>query len=60
MAGKKLSFKEGTTARKARGEMAERIKRGDIESNARNPFALATHITKRMQPSTRRKVAARR
>ena len=60
MAGKKLSFKEGTTARKARGEMAERIKRGEIDSNARNPFALATHITKGMKSSTRRRVASRR
>lgn len=60
MAAKKLSFKEGTEARDARGEMAERIKSGEIKSKARNPFALATYITKRMSKGKRASVAARR
>lgn len=61
MARKKLSFKEGTDAREARGEMAERIKSGEIKhKSGTSPFALATHIAKGMKPSTRRKVAARR
>lgn len=57
---KKLSFKEGTAAREARGEIAERIKSGDITSKAREPFALATHIVKRMSQGKRKTVAARR
>jgi hypothetical protein len=60
MADKKLSFKAGTEARAARGSVAEDIKSGKIESKARSPFALATYITKRMGPSARRRVAARR
>lgn len=58
---KKLSFKEGTEARAARGDIAERVKSGEIGSDkTRSPFALATYITKRMGPSARRRVAARR
>ena len=60
MAGKKLSFKEGTEAREARGDIAERIKSGEIKSDARSPFALATYITKRMSKNKRKAVAARR
>lgn len=60
MAEKKLSFKEGTTARAARGDIAEKIKSGEIKSKTREPFALATYITKRMGSSARRRVAARR
>ena len=57
---KKMSFKEGTTARKARGEIAERIKSGDIATPTREPFALATHIVKGMRAGKRKAVAARR
>lgn len=57
---KKLSFTAGSTAREARGEMAERIKSGDIKSETKTPFALATHIVKRMSPGKRKTVAARR
>jgi hypothetical protein len=60
MAEKKLSFKEGSTARAARGDIAERIKSGEIKSKTKSPFALATYITKRMSPSKRKTVAARR
>lgn len=60
MADKKLSFREGTTAQKARSEMAERIKSGDIATKTKEPFALATHITKRMSKGKRATVAARR
>jgi hypothetical protein len=56
----KLSFKQGTQAREARGVMAERIKDGEMGSNAKEPFALATYITKRMSKSKRGAVAARR
>jgi hypothetical protein len=56
----KVSFKAGSPAREARGEIAERIKSGDIKSDARNPFALASHIVKGMSPAKRRTVAARR
>jgi hypothetical protein len=56
----KLSFKEGTEAREARGVMAEKIKSGEISSKTREPFALATYIVKRMKPHSRKTVAARR
>jgi hypothetical protein len=59
MAGK-LSFKEGTTAREARGVMAEKIKSGEIKTATKEPFALATYITKRMSAGKRKSVAARR
>ena len=56
----KMSFKQGTDAENARGVMAERIKAGEIGSKAKEPFALATYITKRMSKSKRHAVAARR
>lgn len=57
---KQVSFKEGSSGSKARGEIAERIKSGDIATTTKTPFALATHIVKGMRPSKRRTVAARR
>ncbi len=55
-----VSFKAGTKARAARGVMAERIKSGEMGSDVKEPFALATAITKRMSTRTRGAVAARR
>lgn len=57
----KTSFKEGSVGQKARSEMAERVKSGEIEHKpGTSPFALATHIVKGMRPGKRREVAARR
>lgn len=57
MAQKKLSFKEGSVARKARSAMAETMKE---RGGAREPFAVATAAVKRMSPAKRKSVAARR
>lgn len=59
MAEKKLSFKEGTEARAARGTIAEEIKSGKIATKTKEPFALATYITKRMSKGKRASVARR-
>jgi hypothetical protein len=55
----KVSFKEGSIGQKARSNIAERVKSGDIKSKADSPFGLATHIVKGMRPSRRQAVARR-
>lgn len=55
---RKLSFKKGTGARKARGKLAEKLKReGKSDSSA---FAIATAATKRMSPKGRKRAARKR
>jgi hypothetical protein len=55
---KKVSFKRGTPAQKARSAAAEDLKRkGHRATGARNAFALATYITKRASPAGRRRLA---
>ena len=54
---RKLSFKRGTVAQKARSNVAESIKRSGTKGN---PFAIATAATKRMSRSKRSKLAKRR
>ena len=57
----KISFKEGTEARKAASVVAEELKEKPRSgSKVDNPHALARYITKRMTPSKRRAVANRR
>ena len=57
----KVSFKEGTEARKAASIVAEELKEKPRSgSKVDNPFALSRYITKRMSPSKRRAVASRR
>jgi hypothetical protein len=53
----KTSFKRGTTARKARGKVAESLKRRGLRT--RNAFALATYIAKRAKPAGRKRLARR-
>lgn len=57
---KKVSFKEGTEARKAASVVAEDLKEKPRSAKVDNPFALSRYITERMSSSQRRKVAARR
>jgi hypothetical protein len=58
MAKKKLSFRKGTQAQKARSAAAEDLKRkGHRATGARNAFALATYITKGASPKGRRRLA---
>ena len=54
---KKVSFKTGTTARKARGKVAEQLKRRGLRKG--NAFALATYIAKRAKPAGRKRLARR-
>ena len=54
---KKLSFKEGTQARAARGKVAEDLK-GEGRS-ADSAFAIATTIAKRAAPEGRGRLARR-
>lgn len=57
---KKVSFKRGTRAQKARSKTAESLKkRGHAASGAKNAFALATYITKGASPSGRKRLARR-
>ena len=56
----KISFKEGTEARKAASVVAEELKEKPRSAQVDNPHALARYITKRMTPSKRRAVANRR
>ena len=54
---RKVSFKRGTVAQKARSKLAERIKR---KGGAANPYAVASAAVKRMSKSKRGKVARSR
>ena len=56
----KVSFQEGTEARKAASVVAEDLKEKPRSAKADNVFALSRYITKRMSPSKRRAVASRR
>lgn len=57
---KKVSFKRGTRAQKARSKTAESLKRrGPKATGAKNAFALATYIAKRASPSGRKRLARR-
>ena len=58
----KVSFKEGTKARKAASIVAEELKEKPRSGGSKvaNVFALSRYITKRMTPSKRRAVANRR
>ena len=53
---KKVSFKRGTTARKARGKVAEQLKK---RRKVKAPFAVATKIVKRAKPKARKRLARR-
>lgn len=53
-----ISFKGGTIARKARGKMAEGIKRSGMSKAS--AFAIATAAVKRMSKSKRAKTARKR
>lgn len=57
MARKKVSFKRGTTAQKARSKIAEQLKRRG--RGVGNAFALATYIAKRAKPAGRKRLASR-
>ena len=57
MARRKVSFKSGTVAAKARSKLAERIKRS---GSAANPFAVASKVVKKMSSAKRAKVARSR
>lgn len=54
---KKVSFKRGTSAQKARSKVAEGLKRRGLRT--RNAFALATYIAKRATPAGRKRLARR-
>lgn len=54
---RKVSFKTGTAARRARGKIAEQLKRQG--RGVRSAFALATYITKRAKPAGRKRLARR-
>jgi hypothetical protein len=54
---KKLSFREGTEARAARGKAAEDLKAEG--RSADSAFAIATTIAKRASPAGRRRLARR-
>lgn len=54
---RKVSFKAGTKAAKARSKVAESIKRS---GKVKNPFAVATAAVKKMSPAKRAKVAKTR
>lgn len=54
---RKVSFKAGTKAARARSRVAESIKRS---GKVKNPFAVATAAVKKMSPSRRAKVAKKR
>jgi hypothetical protein len=51
---KKVSFKRGTRAQKARSAAAEDLKRRGMRTG--NAFALATYITKRASPAGRKRL----
>jgi hypothetical protein len=55
---RKVSFKRGTSAQKARSKVAESLKRRGGRG-ARNPFALATFIAKRAGTAGRKRLASR-
>jgi hypothetical protein len=57
MARKKPTMKIGTLARKARGKIAEQLKRRGIKKG--NAFALATFIAQRAGVSGRKRLARR-
>jgi len=52
---RKLSFKQGTIARKARGKLAENLKSQGVEPDS--AFAQATAITKRASSSGQKRLA---
>lgn len=54
MARKKVSFKRGTYAQKARSKAAEGLKRRGMRTS--NAFALATYIAKRASPAGRKRL----
>jgi hypothetical protein len=54
---RKLSFKRGTTAYKAREKVVKALKRG---GKVRNVYAVANAATKRMSKAKRSKLAKRR
>jgi hypothetical protein len=53
----RTSFKTGTTARKARGRVAESLKRRGMPKS--RAFAMATAITKRASAAGRKRLARR-
>jgi hypothetical protein len=53
----KLAFTEGTTAREARGKVAEDLKREGRSNDS--AFAIATAITKRAGAAGRKRLARR-
>ena len=57
MAKKKPSMKRGTLARKARGKVAESLKRRG--RSASRAFALSTYIVQRAGPAGRKRLARR-
>ena len=54
---RKVSFRRGTTAQKARGKTAESLKKRGMKTA--NAFALASYITKRAAPKGRKRLARR-
>lgn len=54
---RKVSFKTGTAARRARGKVAEQLKRRGMPKS--RAFALATYIAKRSKPAGRKRLARR-
>jgi hypothetical protein len=54
---RKTSFKIGTTARKARGKVAESLKRQGLPAS--RAFAIATTIAKKASPKGRKRLARR-
>ena len=54
---RKVSFKRGTSAQKARSKVAESLKRRGLRKG--NAFALATYIAKRAKPAGRKRLARR-
>ena len=57
MARKKASMKRGTVARRARGKIAEQLKRRGRKASS--AFALATYIAQRAGPAGRKRLARR-
>jgi hypothetical protein len=54
---RKVSFKRGTTAQKARSKTAESLKKRGMRTS--NAFALATYIAKRATLAGRKRLARR-
>ena len=54
---RKVSFKRGTNAQKARSKTAESLKKRGMRTG--NAFALATYIAKRAKPAGRKRLARR-